>query len=161
MAQQIFVGGKARVPSRLVAGSSNATIGKKIKPDCKGYFLTAPNHRVKESIDPKKPLLIYDGGCGFCSRWIRRWQAVTGDRVRYEPSESAAPRFPEIPASEFARAVQWVGADGRRAAGAEAVFLALATATFYGRFALWLYVRISVFARTSEALYRWVAAHRK
>src|SRR5437773_2587310 len=34
---------------------------------------------------PAKPLLIFDGECGFCRRWIERWQAKTGDRIDYRP----------------------------------------------------------------------------
>lgn len=109
---------------------------------------------------PAKPLLIYDGDCRFCCRWIRAWKSVTGDRVLYEPSQIAGPRFPQVPPENFARAVQWVGADGSICSGAEAVFSALATSTWYGRMALTLYRKVPVFARLTEALYAGVAAHR-
>ena len=109
---------------------------------------------------PANPLLIYDGDCRFCCRWVGAWKAVTGDRVDYESSQSAGARFPEIPPEEFARAVQWVGADGSVCSGAEAVFSALATATWYGRMALGLYRRVPAFARLADALYKWVATHR-
>src|SRR5689334_23761086 len=29
------------------------------------------------------PVVVYDGRCGFCARWVRRWRARTGRRVRY------------------------------------------------------------------------------
>ncbi len=110
---------------------------------------------------PEKPLLIYDGECRFCCRWIEAWRSVTGDRVEYETSQSAGARFPRILPEEFSRAVQWVGTDGSFCSGAKAVFSALATATWYGRAALLIYRRVPAFARLMESLYGAVAAHRE
>jgi lipase maturation factor 1 len=45
---------------------------------------------------PDKPLLLYDGECGFCKLWIARWKTATGGLVDYAPSQEAAERFPEI-----------------------------------------------------------------
>ena len=28
-----------------------------------------------------RPLLVYDGDCGFCGYWAPYWQKLTGDRV--------------------------------------------------------------------------------
>jgi len=109
---------------------------------------------------PAKPLLIYDGECRFCCRWIGAWKAVTGERVEYITSQSAGARFPQIPAEEFQRSVQWVGEDGSICSGAEAVFSALSTATWRGRAALALYRRVPVFSRAAEALYNAVSTHR-
>ena len=36
------------------------------------------------------PLLAYDGGCGFCAYWVRYWQRLTGERVRYAPYQEIA-----------------------------------------------------------------------
>ena len=109
---------------------------------------------------PAKPLLIYDGECRFCCRWIEAWKSITGSRVDYERSQTAGPRFPQIAPQNFARAVQWVGEDGSHCSGAEAVLSALATATWHGRMALRLYRRVPVFARAAEAAYAGVAGHR-
>src|SRR5690349_15587087 len=106
-----------------------------------------------------RPLLVYDGECGFCRFWVARWRHVTLDRVDYEPWQSAASRHPEIPRERFAESVQWIGADGSRAAGAEAIFRALACAPGRGA-PLWLYRRAPAFAAASEAIYRAVAARR-
>ena len=85
---------------------------------------------------------------------------MTGDRVDYQTSQDAGARFPEIPPGNFAGAVQWVGVDGRICSGAEAVFSALATATWYGRAVLALYRKVPFFAAVMEALYKVVAANR-
>jgi len=107
---------------------------------------------------PPKPLLIYDGDCGFCRTWIARWKRVTGDAVDYEPSHRAAPRFPEVPRERFAAAVQLVEPDGTWTQGAEAVFRSLAAGRGGGW--LWAYDHVPGFAPASELLYRLVARQR-
>ncbi len=70
--------------------------------------------------------MIYDGDCGFCRGWIRRWQLATGDRVEYAPFQEAAERFPHIPREQFARAVHLIEPNGDVLTGARAVFRSLA-----------------------------------
>ena len=78
-----------------------------------------------------KPLLIFDGQCGFCRIWIEYWKKLTGDRVAYEPFQEAADRFPQIPLEDFARAVQLVRTDGTVVSGAQAVFETLGREKLY------------------------------
>lgn len=106
----------------------------------------------------ERPLLLYDADCGFCRRWIARWQQITGDRVDYESFQSAASRFPDIPREDFAQAIHLIESDGSHTSGAEAVFRALA----HGgkRWPLWMYQRILGVAPLTEAVYRTVARHR-
>ena len=106
-----------------------------------------------------KPLLIYDGECGFCRAWIARLRRATGERVEYAPFQEAAARFPEIPRQRFADSVQLLEPDGRWSQGAEAVFRSLAYAPGRG-WLLWFYRRAPGFAPASEACYRFVARHR-
>lgn len=108
---------------------------------------------------PEKPLLAYDGTCGFCKRWIARWERVIGDRADFAPSQDVGFRFPEIPPSSFAEAVYLIEPDGRRSRGAEAVFRALALVPGRNGW-LWAYRNIPGFKPLSEAGYRIVAGHR-
>ena len=39
-----------------------------------------------------KPLLIWDGDCDFCRKWVDRWRHVTRDRVDYAPYQEVAQR---------------------------------------------------------------------
>jgi predicted DCC family thiol-disulfide oxidoreductase YuxK len=108
---------------------------------------------------PPKPLLLFDGDCGFCRRWILRWKGLTGPRVDYATSEEAGSRFPEIPAEAFRRSVQLVMPDGLVYEGAEAVFHSLA---FAPRRA-WLlaaYESVPGFEAVTELAYRTIARHR-
>lgn len=109
---------------------------------------------------PPKPLLIWDGDCHFCRRWIERFREETGDRVEYETSQRVAARFPEIPLAEFDKSVVLVLPSGEVNLGAEAVFRSLSLAPrrewllrFYGNFpgAAWV----------SDRAYRFVAKHRQ
>src|SRR5713101_2761919 len=106
-----------------------------------------------------KPLLIYDGDCGFCTYWARYWQNLTGDRISYAPYQEAAQRFPKIPLAEFQRAVQYIAPDGKIASAAEASFLTLSHARGKGVW-LELYRRLPGFAAISERVYAFIAAHR-
>ena len=74
---------------------------------------------------PPRPLMAFDGDCGFCRYWVDRWRHATGGNVDYEPYQKEAVRFPEIPPEAFARAIQFIEADGSVTSGADAVFRAL------------------------------------
>ena len=108
---------------------------------------------------PGRPLLIYDGDCGFCKYWVRYWQALTGPSVTYAPYQEVGEQYPEIPVAAFQRAVQYVAPDGKIASGAEAVVLSLSHASGKG-FWLTLYRRVPAFAVIAEDLYAFVASHR-
>ncbi len=108
---------------------------------------------------PGRPLLLFDGDCGFCKRWVGRWKSLTGGRVDYASSQEAGPRFPEISAEEFRRSVQLVLPDGRVFEGAEAVFVSLSFAP-RRKWLLAAYRGFPGFAPAAEAAYRVIARHR-
>ena len=74
------------------------------------------------------PLLAYDGDCGFCAYWVRYWQRMTGERIRYAPYQDIAADYPDVPLEEFARAIQLFEPDGAHYSGAGAAFRVLARA---------------------------------
>ena len=108
-----------------------------------------------------KPVMIFDGDCNFCRRWISRWQQVTSDRVEYISFQdpSVAERFPQIPREQYQQSVQLVEPDGSVYNGAEAVFRTLAFAP-RKRWTLWLYQRVPGVGPVTEWFYRFVARHR-
>src|SRR5579862_409430 len=108
---------------------------------------------------PARPLLIYDGDCGFCGYWARYWQRLTGDRVDYRPYQEVGDRYPDVRTAEFQRAVQYIAPDGTRASAAEASFLTLSHARGKG-FWLALYRRLPGFAPAAELAYAIIAASR-
>ena len=98
---------------------------------------------------PAKPVLVYDGKCGFCRIWIDYWRQLTGSRIEYAASQEAAARFPQIPAEAYAQSVQLVRSDGSVASGARAVFETLGLEAIYR----WI-------SAPSEVVYRFIASHR-
>jgi predicted DCC family thiol-disulfide oxidoreductase YuxK len=99
-----------------------------------------------------KPVLLYDGHCGFCRIWIDYWRQITGDRVEYAASQESADRYPQIPHQAFAEAVQLIRPDGSVASGAGAVFETLGTQRIYHSSAM---VRA-----VTEGCYRFIAQRR-
>jgi predicted DCC family thiol-disulfide oxidoreductase YuxK len=109
---------------------------------------------------PPKPLLIFEGNCHFCRRWIERWRELTAGAVEYAPSQEVAQRFPEIPPEAFDKAVQFIETDGIVFSGAEAVFRSLGH-TRGRKWMTWSYERMPGFAAVTEAAYRLIARHRR
>jgi predicted DCC family thiol-disulfide oxidoreductase YuxK len=108
---------------------------------------------------PDKPLVIFDGNCNFCRRWIERWRGMTGGAVDYAPFQEAAARFPEVPPEDFEQALHFIEKDGTVYRGAEAVFRSLGTVRA-GRALIWCYEHVPGFAPVLEAAYRVVARNR-
>ena len=104
-----------------------------------------------------RPLLVFDGDCGFCRLWIEYWRAGTGGAVEYAPYQSAAARHPEIPRESFAEAVHFFE-PGRVSRGAEAAFRAYSRAPGWS----WLPRAYALpgAAPVLEAGYRFVARRR-
>ena len=106
-----------------------------------------------------KPILIYDGNCGFCLYWIDIWGKKTKDRVEYAPYQSVSNQFPQLSLDQFKRSVQLVKPDGEITEGAKAVFEILA----YNPSLTWLlktYQNFPLFAKVAEGIYYFVAKNR-
>jgi predicted DCC family thiol-disulfide oxidoreductase YuxK len=96
-----------------------------------------------------RPVLIYDGHCGFCRIWLDYWRQLTGDRIEYIASQDVGDRFPQILREAYSQSVQLVRRDGTVASGARAVFESLGKERIYP----WI-------SRPSELAYRFIASHR-
>src|ERR1700728_4634394 len=107
---------------------------------------------------PSRPLVLYDGRCGFCKIWIEYWKVLTGGRLEYAPSQEAGPRYPQIPGKNFGESVQLVMPDGGVLSGAQAVYVTLTYAPGWS-WLLWAYSHVPGFAAASEAAYRLIAGH--
>lgn len=71
-----------------------------------------------------RPVLLFDGGCGFCRKWVARlarWDRA--GRIELVPSEerSAIAGLPHIDDTELDRAMHLVTPDGRVYRGARSV----------------------------------------
>ena len=108
----------------------------------------------------KRPVVVFDGSCGFCRQWIERWRELTGDAVEYRPSSEAAADFPEIPPEEFDRAVQLIRPDGSRISAAEAVLELTAPHSLAAKCGMFAYRHSQMLAGLFEKSYAAVATHR-
>ena len=108
---------------------------------------------------PSKPLMLFDGDCHFCRRWIERWRETTGDKIEYLPAQEAGGNYAEIEPAEFAQAVQFIDTDGRIYRGAEAVFRSLGKKPG-GSWLAWAYDRVPGFAGVAKAGYSIIARNR-
>ncbi len=109
--------------------------------------------------DPDRPVVVWDGTCGFCRRSVIHLRDRVGDRLHFVPYQHAHRYFDEIDEGDFERAVHLVEPDGPYYAGAEAVFRALEYAPDGGALR-WMYDNVPGFGRVSERGYRFVAEHR-
>lgn len=122
--------------------------------------------KIKEVIR-SKPLMMYDGSCGFCQRSIEKWQKITGDVIQYIPYQffdvdersGRLKDFPEISVKDCEQSVQLVLPGGQHSQGAEAVFRVW-RASGRRRILFWFYISIPGFKFISEFMYRFVARHR-
>src|SRR5438876_5494408 len=114
---------------------------------------------LRISNPPPKPLMIWDGECHFCKRWIERWREITGGKVDYATYQDAAHRFPEIPVEQFKRAVALIEPTGEVFFAAEAVHRSLGYRSSR-KWLAWSYDHIPGFAAISETAYKFIARHR-
>ena len=117
------------------------------------------NQPVRVARPPEKPLLIFDGDCTFCRRWIARWQQSVGERVDCLPFQSleVTERFPELSREQLEQAVHLVESDGRVYRGAEAAFRSLSPVHRWPR---WIYESVPGAAAVANVSYRFIAGHR-
>ncbi len=107
-----------------------------------------------------KPMLVWDGTCGFCKYWITRWHKITGQEVDYAPYQKVGNAFPQVDTSQFQEAVHLFEADGVVLRGAAAVTKTLT----YGR-GKWTFLHTwyqgnPLFRGMCDHLYTWIARHR-
>src|SRR5437879_1798903 len=119
----------------------------------------ANESRLRVSNPPPKPLMIWDGDCHFCKRWIERWREITAGNVDYATYQEAAARFPEIPVEQFKRAVAFIEPDGEAFFAAEAVYRSLRYRSSR-KWLAWSYDHVPGFAAISETAYKFIAHNR-
>jgi lipase maturation factor 1 len=107
-----------------------------------------------------RPLLVWDGDCGFCRRWAEWLGRRSGGLLDLEPYQQVRERFTPFSSSDYARAVHLVAPGGRVYVGAAAVLHALALTSRTAEVAARVYERVPAVAFVLEALYGFMARHR-
>ena len=112
-----------------------------------------------EVVFREKPLLVWDGDCGFCKYWMLRWKMLTGDSVRYEPYQKVADDIPGIPIEAFQKAIRLIETDGKVYDGPHAAYQALEYSDNWSGYSK-IYEKRSFFRIASDYGYDFVAKNR-
>ncbi len=108
---------------------------------------------------PSPPVMLYDGDCKFCKRWIQRWAHLTEERVTYLAYQDHLKEFPQVTEEDCRNAVQFIESDGTVYQAAEAVLRTFLYTKSYGWLYRW-YKKSKLFASFAELLYKAVAKNR-
>ncbi len=107
-----------------------------------------------------RPVMAWDGTCGFCHYWVIKWKLLTGDRVIYEPYQKIHKEFPDIGLRYFNQAIRFIDTDGRVYGGPAAVFHALHRYGDKWKWVMPLYRSVWIFRKLSDRFYSFVSANR-
>ena len=115
--------------------------------------------KLPKGVRPPISTMVYDGDCGFCTFWIKRWKTKTGGKIHYISYQECGNQFSPLSENEFQSSVFLILPNGIFLSGAEAVFTSLSSNRFLS-WLNWTYKRIRLFRTLSESAYSFVAAKR-
>ncbi len=102
---------------------------------------------------------LYDGDCAFCSSCARVAERWIAGSAAVEPWQRADLAALGVSAAECDESVQWIGGDGTRSSGPEAIADLMRTGRGWARPLGWVLGQRLVL-RVAWPAYRWVSAHR-
>lgn len=106
-----------------------------------------------------KPLIVWDGNCGFCKYWILKWKVLTQDKIAFATYQEIVPQLEDMEEQTFRNAVQLIMPDGTVYGGAAAAFKSMAIGANFNLFDT-LYSQLALFRKVSDWGYQWIADHR-
>jgi len=107
----------------------------------------------------EKPIMAWDGNCGFCHYWVLRWKMFSGDAVIYEPYYKVADKFPDIDLRYFKQAVRLIDVDGKIYSGPAAAFRSFRYGKRY-RWLMPLYENFKPAEFIADNVYRFISKNR-
>ncbi len=112
---------------------------------------------------PSKPVMLYDGQCGFCRKSVvRRSGDGSAREVAFLPFQDAPQHGINLPPDDLAQSIHLLETNGHIRRGAEAILFAAAVygRRYWARPLWWGYRRLPGFARFAETGYAFVARNR-
>ncbi len=106
-----------------------------------------------------KPVMVWDGKCGFCKYWVTRWKKITKDQIDYKPFQEVAHKFEDIDLIHFKQASRLIEKDGTVYSGPRSAYRTLTFGSKWAFLDRW-YENKKWFANFSDRLYNWVAKNR-
>ncbi|RFN58606.1 thiol-disulfide oxidoreductase DCC family protein [Marixanthomonas ophiurae] len=106
-----------------------------------------------------KPVLVWDGECGFCKYWVTRWKSMTNDKIDYITYQEIASQFQDIPIKEFKKASRLIETDGKVYSGPNSAYRSY---TYTNKSLPWhkWYTNYNWFTQLSDHGYNFIAKHR-
>ena len=108
----------------------------------------------------EKPMMVWDGECGFCKYWIINWKSKTGNNIEYKTYQEVASQYPDIPLKEFRKASRLIEPDGRVFSGPDSAFRSFTY--FKPKVLIWhrWYSEYKWFTSLCDNAYNYIAKHR-
>jgi len=117
--------------------------------------------KIKKTNFPpiEKPILVWDGECGFCKYWVTRWKKNTQGKVLYKTYQEVAGQFPDIPLKEFKKASRFITTAGTVHSGPDSAYMSYLVANPSSVWHHW-YVTYTWFEKLSDTVYNFIVYHR-
>ncbi len=106
-----------------------------------------------------KPMMVYDGTCGFCKYWIVKWQKITKDQVEYQPFQKVADQYKDIDILHFKQAVRFIDLEGKITSGPNAAYITYYLFSNPKFLHLW-YSNKKWFRKMSDFAYNFISGNR-
>jgi len=107
-----------------------------------------------------KPLLIFDGDCGFCKKWVNYASKLTKDSVYYKAYQTVDLKKLQLSAEACKQHVVLIEPNNTRYTAARAVFKTLSYSKTLLVGLIKLYTYLPGFKWLTETVYKWVASNR-
>lgn len=107
-----------------------------------------------------RPLLVWDGACGFCKYWVLFIKARTGDSIDFEPYQDVHQKFRDIPFEEFKKASRLIEPSGVVHTGPDSLYACMRYFRRPNHFWHQWYSRSLFFERLSDSGYQLISGNR-
>lgn len=107
----------------------------------------------------KKPVLVWDGNCGFCAFWVTHWKKITRGTVDFKPFQDVADQFQDIPLAAFKSASHFITTTGTVHSGPDSAYMSYLMANPSSVWHAW-YIKYDWFNSLSDRLYGYIARNR-
>ncbi len=109
---------------------------------------------------PQKPLLVFDGECGFCRRLASKWHKKTGEQIDFTPYNEISDNYRHTSIEEFKKEIKLIYPEGRVYGGAAAAFKVIEHSRSPLRALSWIYYHTRAFDPIWEWVYKIIARNR-
>jgi len=114
----------------------------------------------KTDFPPKeKPILVWDGECGFCKFWVIRLQKRTKDKIDFKTFQEVGGLLKDIPLKEFKKASRLIETDGHVFNGPDSLYRSLYHSASTSQWHRW-YHKYLWFEKLNDHAYNTIAKNR-